>query len=290
MKRLSVIVPASNEEALIGRCLTALLASDILDNPGAPREPGRLPPGSVEIIVAANGCADATKAVAERFEAEAARRGARLVVLDIAKGDKLNALNEADRAAQGAIRAYIDADVTVSPPLLGQLHAALDTPVAAYASGRLEGARAHAWITRAYLRFWLEVPFMTDGVPGCGVYAVNAKGRNRWEDFPEIISDDTFVRLQFTPSERIGVPGTYVFPLAEGLARLVRVRRRQDAGVAEIGRLYPALMANDDKPRMGPLRLLRLMARDPVGFGAYASVALLVRLPGRRGERWSRDR
>ncbi len=44
---LSVILPASNEEAWIGPCLSALLASDPV-------------PGGAEVIVVANGCRDAT--------------------------------------------------------------------------------------------------------------------------------------------------------------------------------------------------------------------------------------
>jgi glycosyltransferase involved in cell wall biosynthesis len=44
---LSVILPASNEEAYIGACLTALFASDPV-------------PGGAEVVVVANGCRDAT--------------------------------------------------------------------------------------------------------------------------------------------------------------------------------------------------------------------------------------
>jgi glycosyltransferase involved in cell wall biosynthesis len=285
---LSVIIPANNEEAYIGKCLEALLASDILERDAFPEPRGQGQEQVMEIIVAANGCTDATEAVARRYEADAAARGVRLTVLSIEKGCKLNALNEADRAARGTIRAYIDADVIVSPPLLGQLRSALDRPEAAYAGGRPIVARARSWTTRAYGRFWSNVPFITDGVPGCGVYAVNAEGRKRWDQFPQIISDDTFVRLQFAPSERIGVPATYYFWLAEGLPRLARVRRRQDAGVTEVARLYPALMANDDKPRVGFARLLRLFGSDPIGFCVYTGVSLLVRV--KRAEGWSRGR
>ena len=50
---LRVIIPAHNEEAVIGRCLGTLLAA--------------APPGALEVIVVANGCSDRTAATAAAF-------------------------------------------------------------------------------------------------------------------------------------------------------------------------------------------------------------------------------
>ena len=61
--------------------------------------------------------------------------------------------------------------------------------------------------------------------------------------------------------------------------RLVRVRRRQNVGVDQVSCLYPELTRNDDKPRVGLGRMLRLAASDPVGFLIYSAVSLAVRLP-----------
>ncbi|MFO1104502.1 MAG: glycosyltransferase family A protein [Amaricoccus sp.] len=280
---LSVIIPANNEADYIGSCLEMLLASDPLPQPAEGP--------AVEIIVVANGCTDATAAVAESYRMQAEAKGWPLIVLDLAQGDKLRALNAGERAARGSILAYIDADIAVSPPLLAQLQAVLNRPEPAYASGRPRIAPARSWISRTYARFWMRVPFMTDAVPGCGVFAMNAAGRARWGDYPQIISDDTFTRLQFTPEERFGVPACYTWPIAEGFGRLVRVRRRQDVGVAEVARLYPALMQNEHKPRVGLRRLTGMALGDPVGFAVYGAVALAVRLPrGGAKQAWSRGR
>jgi glycosyltransferase involved in cell wall biosynthesis len=281
---LSVIIPANNEADYIGGCLDALLASAPAPAASAPGRP------AVEIVVVANACTDATVAVARGYKRAAAARGWRLFVLDLEQGGKLNALNAGERVAGGDILAYIDADVVVSPPLLAQLQAALDRPEPAYASGRPHIAPARSWLSRAYARVWMRVPFMTEGVPGCGVFAMNRAGRARWGAYPQIISDDTFARLQFAPAERIGVPAAYEWPIAEGFATLVRVRRRQDVGVAEVARLFPALVENDDKPRFGLGGLLRLAASDPVGVGVYAAVALAVRLTAGSAQGWSRGR
>lgn len=274
---LSVILPASNEEDWIGPCLDALFASD--------------PPGmAAEVIVVANACRDGTVAAARARAAAAQAAGWRLEVLDLAHPGKLNALNTGDAAAGGAIRVYLDADVVVSPPLMAQIARALaDAPGAAYASGTPLVAPARSAVTRAYARFWMRLPFARSAAPGFGLFAVNAAGRTRWEAFPDIISDDTYVRLLFAPTERIGLPATYSWPMVEGFRRLVRVRRRQDAGVAEIAARWPELLANEGKTRLGAAGVLRLALADPAGFATYAAVSLAVKL-GPRSRGWVRGR
>jgi glycosyltransferase involved in cell wall biosynthesis len=263
-----VIIPANNEEAFLGRCLDSLLKSDS-------------PACAIEIIVVANGCSDRTADIALSFIPRAKSRGWQMHVLDLATGDKMRALNAGDMAAKLPWRAYLDADVILTPPLLNKLCLALDGPKARYASGNLR-ITAQGWVSRAYAATYRQVPFMARGVPGCGLFAVNAAGRARWSQFPDIISDDTFVRLLFRPEERISVWAHYDWPLVEGFSALVRVRRRQDRGVRQVAALYPDLCANDDKEMMSIIRKLILFARNPVGFVVYSSVAIGVRLGGRR--------
>lgn len=272
---LSVIIPASNEAGVIGACLGALFASDPVT-------------GAVDLVVVANGCRDDTAARARALVPRAQARGWAMQVLDLPQGGKPGALNAGDRAAQGAARVYIDADVTVSAALLAQLGAVIRGPDPLFASGTLRITGRGA-VARAYARCWAQVPFMARGVPGCGVFAVSGAGRARWGDFPAIISDDTFVRLHFAPEERIAVPAPYDWPVAEGFAALTRVRRRQDRGVAEIRQRFPDLTKHEDTPPLGAGGMARLAARDPAGFAVYAGVALAVRL-GRGDAGWSRGR
>jgi glycosyltransferase involved in cell wall biosynthesis len=274
----SIILPAHDEAAYIGACLSALLASDSVETP-------------VEVIVVANGCTDATTDIARGFAAAAAARGWALLVTELAKGGKLNALNRGDSIASGETRIYLDADVRVDPALVGQLVTVLGGTKAGYASGRPRLAPAKSLVSRAYGRFWSRLPFVTQGVPGFGIFAVNAAGRARWGAFPDIISDDTFVRLQFAASERTLVGAGYSWPMVEGFANLVRVRRRQDMGVAEITASYPALIGNDAATRMPFGALILRILLDPLGFGIYAAVALAVRSPlWRSDSRWARGR
>ncbi|PIE07341.1 MAG: glycosyl transferase [Rhodobacterales bacterium] len=272
---LSVIVPACNEAGYIGACLTAVLDSTDI--------------AGLDVVVAANGCTDDTAARARAFQERFAQRGWRLEVLELPALGKPGALDAADAAARHDMRAYLDADVCISPRLLSQLVAALSVPQPLYASGRPH-VTAHSPISRAYARFWTRLPFVADGVPGFGIFAVNAQGRARWAQFPKIISDDTFVRLLFAPHERVMVAASYDWPLIEGFRRLVRVRRRQDDGVRELARLYPALMENDAKDSPTGPWLLKQAFRDPVAFATYAAVTLAVKSGIGRQEGWARGR
>ncbi|MBO9474060.1 glycosyltransferase [Shimia sp. R10_1] len=273
---LSILIPASNEAAHIGACLDAVLRSEGLAH--------------AQIVVAANGCDDETAAIAKRHTAAAVQKGWELTVLELPAIGKIGALNAADAAAKFETRAYLDADVLVDPALFSQLTQALATPDPRYASGTLRLSAAASWSTRAYARTYAKVPFVTDGVPGAGLFAVNASGRARWGAFPDIISDDTFVRLSFTPEERIGVCAGYDWPLVEGFRALVRVRRRQNAGVDEVFARYPALANNDEKRPVGLRQMLEMALRDPIGFGVYAAVALAVKFSPQSTQTWERGR
>jgi glycosyltransferase involved in cell wall biosynthesis len=273
---LSVIIPASNEAGYIAPCLKALFASDPV-------------PGGAEVIVVANGCRDDTATRARAMEPDGQAAGWRLVVLDLAEGGKPGALNAGDAVARGDLRAYLDADVIVSHGLMAELAAVLSVPSPRYATGTARIPRARSAVTRAYARFWQCLPFARSVAPGYGLFAVNAAGRARWGAFPAIISDDTFVRLNFAPEERVQCAATYDWPMIEGFAALVRVRRRQDRGVTELAALYPDLLAQEAKGRMSATRLIALALRDPVAFAVYAAVSLRVRL-GRGSATWVRGR
>jgi glycosyltransferase involved in cell wall biosynthesis len=273
---LDVIIPACNEAGYIDACLSALIRSRGV---------------SGRVIVAANGCTDDTASRARAWQQRAGAAGWDLIVLDLPALGKHGALNAADgQARDGGVRVYLDADVIVSPELLSQIVTTLAKPGVLYASGQPVVAPARSGITRAYARFWQRLPFVTTNVPGFGVFAVNAAGRARWAEFPRIISDDTFVRLSFEPHERLRVPATYDWPMVEGFSRLVRVRRRQDQGVAEIARLFPDMPARDGTPRPGKGWLIAQLLRDPVAFGVYAAVTLAVRAGWGRQSGWVRGR
>ncbi|MEM8792718.1 MAG: glycosyltransferase [Pseudomonadota bacterium] len=274
---LSIVIPANNEADYIGSCLDALLSQNRVEAP-------------VEVIVAANACSDGTVEIVRGFGPRFESLGWSLVLLDLQEPGKPNALNSADAVASYPGRLYLDADVVMMPDLLAEICRALADDKPVYCGGRLIVAPATSWMTRRYSEVWSRLPFMTSsGVTGAGLFAVNAEARKRWAVFPEIISDDTYVRLHFSPEERIALSSGYLWPMVEGFSALVKVRRRQDAGLAEIAQKYPQLLANDGTRKMRFFDHLSLFSSSPISYLIYVGVALAVR--SREPEKaWTRGR
>ncbi len=263
---ISVIIPASNEAHYLGTCLDALFGS--VDEDGKPI--------GGQVIVVANGCRDHTAEIARGYMKD--KKAWDLHVIELQEGSKPLALNAGDQAARFGLRAYLDADVVVSARLLHQIVKVLSQDDGAiFASGTPHIPPPRSWTSRAYARFWQGLPFNRAIAAAYGFFAVNPAGRARWGAFPNLISDDTFVRLQFLPEERRQVPARYDWPMIEGFAALRRVRRRQNLGVAQICTTYPHLMAREGKATLSKTALLRQALQDPLGFAAYAAVAVAVK-------------
>lgn len=178
---MSVVIPAHNEEAVIGRSLRLLLA-----NSG----------GRLEIVVVANGCSDATADNARAVDSS-------ITVVEIAEASKTAALNAGDAQATAMPRAYVDADVEVDATTLFALAARLNDGTAMVASPglRLDLSRVDRWV-RAYYAIWQLSAFRHSAHIGSGIYALSRAGRRRFGQFPPVIGDDRFVQGLFTPSER----------------------------------------------------------------------------------------
>ena len=176
--RMSVVIPAHDEEAVIERALRVMLDSRL------------------ELVVVANGCRDAT---ADR--ARSVDQG--IHVLEIAEASKIAALNAGDEVAVTFPRAYVDADVEVGAGTLLALAAVLDGGTALVASPRLQLdlSGANRWV-RAYYAIWELSAFRQSAHIGSGIYALSEEGRRRFGFFPPVIGDDRFVQGLFAPSER----------------------------------------------------------------------------------------
>jgi cellulose synthase/poly-beta-1,6-N-acetylglucosamine synthase-like glycosyltransferase len=280
---LTVIVPCFNEENYIGACLQSILHQRDLP------EDHRL-----QVIISANGCQDRTVEVAEGHRAAFEAAGMSFTVLDIAKPGKVNAINMAEAAAVYPDRVFVDADVVLGATILVELAALLGTPEPVYASGTVMIPRAKSWVTRAYAKVWSALPFVRDGVPGIGVYAVNEAGRKRWAAFPEIIADDRFVRLNFAPDERRKARAEYLWPLPEGFWNMIKARRRWCEGSDELLLRYPALLANDSQRNKDSANL-RSVLRHPLAGSVFVVIyAISAALANTRREdatiQWRRGR
>ncbi|MES2521774.1 MAG: glycosyltransferase family 2 protein [Gemmatimonadota bacterium] len=145
--RLSFVIPARNEEALIAEVLDAILVS-VAHASGVSRRELWLPDTAFEVIVADDGSEDTTAAIVQRF-ADAA--GVRLVPC---MGRSCGAArNTGTAASSGRVLCYVDADTIVPVDAVARvldLHERQDKCLVLYRLvSREPGARAWLWWT-----FW----------------------------------------------------------------------------------------------------------------------------------------
>lgn len=226
----SVIIPAFNEEAVIGRTLASLLASV------GDRE--------VEIIVVCNACHDGTAEVAREY-------GPKVTVIETPQGGKCNAINLGEQSAKTFPRIYLDADITVSPTFFSDLEAALVDSSAdvAWPSVRYDVSQS-SWLVAGFYRVWTTLPYNRPGRIGVGAYAISEAGRAKFGKFPNIISDDGYVRGLFEAEERrlVDTCHTVVLPPRD-LRSLVAVRVRSRMGVQQLHRDHPEVMRRHSAKR-----------------------------------------
>lgn len=273
---ISVIIPAHNESAVIGRSLGALL------------EGARA--GEMEVIVVCNGCGDDT---AER----ARRAGEGVRVIETPVASKTHALNLGDAAASGFPRFYADADVLLTADAVRCIARRLEEgPALAAAPSirlNLDGA---SWAVRAFYDVDSRLPSHREGIGGSGVYALTAAGRARFQRFPAITADDAFVRRQFTPAERVTVAeaSSLVSP-PRTLWGLVKIKSRSHLGNYEMAAGYPELSKNTGEGNGRALLRLALRPGMWPRLAVYALVKSLARLRAYRKHRagvrgpWERD-
>jgi len=118
---LTLIVAAHDEEAVIAEKVANALALDY------PRE-------RLEVIVACDGCTDATAARARAAGAD--------LVLELPRGGKIRAQDAAVERARGQLVAFSDANALWQPDAARVLVGAFDDPRVGYACGQVSFVRA----------------------------------------------------------------------------------------------------------------------------------------------------
>ncbi len=178
----SILIPAHNEAAVIGRTLQSLLAS--------------LGDRQAEIVVVCNACTDNTAEIARGTSA-------RVTVLETPRPGKCAAINLGEQQLTTYPRIYLDADIQVSASFVADIERPLQTEAAKVAwPGVIYDLSHSSWPVAAFYRVWTALPYNKPGRIGVGAYALSAQGRAKFDTFPEIISDDGFIRGLFGPGDR----------------------------------------------------------------------------------------
>lgn len=268
----SIVIPAHNEAGVIRRCLHGILRD--------------AQPGEFEIVVVCNGCRDGTAAAVREF-------GDSVRLIETEVPSKSNALNLGDAVASAFPRFYVDADVVITADSIRRVAAVLDSGAAmAAAPVPIFDVSNSSFLVRSFYRIWTRMPYIRVGMIGSGMYALSQPGRQRFGRFPDIISDDGFARLHFSPDERVAVPqASFVVTAPRRLQQLLQVKTRSHKGLLQLHRTCPELLRNDPRdyvpstkeiarnPRLwwdmcvylGVVLTVKLLARWKYSFGGMAS-------------------
>ncbi|MEV7604333.1 WecB/TagA/CpsF family glycosyltransferase [Paenarthrobacter sp. NPDC089322] len=275
----AVIIPAHNEATVIARALDSL--KPVIET------------GTVDVIVACNGCTDDTESIASRYSG--------VKVLTVPVASKIAALNAADRATDRWPRLYLDADIELSPLALRDVFLALKAGplLAARPAFRYDTSGASR-IVRSYYRARNRIPGNAQGLWGAGAYGLSFHGHARLGEFPALTGDDLHVDQLFQPDEKAVLatePVVVRTPRTAG--DLLAVLRRGYRGNAEHrAAIGPAASPAASSMPSSVLTLVQLMhaTRGPVS-ALDALVYMVFAVLGRRGARraylgagsWERD-
>lgn len=244
----SVVIPAHDEQDLIGATLDELLAD--------------AGPGEFQVVVVCNGCSDDTAGVARRHHG--------VQVEELSTPSKIAALRHGDTVATAFPRIYLDGDVRLETAGARAIIEALQSH-----EPRIAGVVGHVDATTStrpaqwYFDFRQRLPVFHQGIIGAGVYAMNEPARRRIGTWPDILGDDEFVFLLFDDDERVTVPGHHTTveappDLRSVLRRQVRVRR----GNADLTAGRDATL---ETPPAGIWSAVREVLADPRGWPGLAT-------------------
>ncbi len=210
----AVIVPVYNEAAVLERFLRLIRDG--------------LPPDA-QVVVALNGCTDASATIV------ASVSDARIRTVETVRPGKARGIRAAEAITDRFPRFYVDADVEIRGSDLSRLAARLATSnammISPRAAFRYEGATCFA---KAFNDVWIASNYIRNGAFQY-VIGLSEKGRACWGEMPDVLADDTFMRLSVPPEERIIADEIQIIVrLPTRWRPIIRVRRRIALGLRQL--------------------------------------------------------
>jgi glycosyltransferase involved in cell wall biosynthesis len=267
----TVIIPAHNEAAVIAQCLDSVVKQEAAEN----------------IIVACNACTDNTAEIVKRY------KGIRCIELE--KASKTSAINEAEEFITSYPVFYIDADTCLGPEATHEVTCVMTSKRLLLAAPTPKiNVSDSSWIVRAFYRVWLNLPYNKEGVVGTCSYVLTREGRERFAHFPEVISDDGFVRGHFEASEMANVESARIYINApKDILSLIKIKTRARLGNMQLSKLGVCPVSHGGKYKAVSLR--EWLAFNPIDLALYVFIQLFIRFRSlgqfkRIGKyKWERD-
>ncbi|MCW2739263.1 glycosyltransferase [Nocardioides sp.] len=271
----SVIIPAHNEAATIGRNLRALREGTRGDD--------------LDVVVVCNGCTDQTAEVA-RLADPLAR------VIEIQQPSKAEAVRVGNTATDVFPRVHLDADIELHGSAVMQLLEPITRDHVLATAPRRDVPRAGCsrWV-RWYYDVWESLPQVESGLFGRGVVVLSEQAQARVTALPRMMSDDLGMSDSFgTDERRVVADAVAVVHPPRTVRDLVRRRIRVATGNAQAARLGVRRPASRTSVRT----LLGLAVSRP-GLALRLPVFVAVHLAAQAGARralrsgdfttWQRD-
>ncbi len=272
----TVIVPAHNEATVIEDCLNSIVNQSGIDH----------------IIVPCNGCTDNTvEIVKNKFP--------NVVCLDIKKPSKTHALNMAEKKAQelGVTYPifYIDADTKLSDnciPIITQKMA--NETILLSAPTPIIDTSKSSWLVKTYYNVWTSLPYIKEGVIATCSFIVSEQGRQRFDQFADVIGDDGFIRCHFKNSEISNIQGAEIYITApRDFYSLLKIKTRARLGNME-------LIAKNKCPvieikNYAGVMKNKLFSKDFIPTTIYIIIASIIRLRAKaqfkkiKSYQWEKD-
>jgi len=274
--KISIVIPAHNEEKVIAKLLDSLMDGVNLN--------------IFQIIVVCNACEDATASVVKGYNG--------VTCLETNIRGKANALNLGDKEAKYFPRFYVDADIVIDTNSILKLREFLAKNHYLAVSPRPSiNCDNSSWPVRWFYDVWMKLPYLKQGIIGAGVYALSKTGREMFVDFPDIINDDEYVRVLIEPDKRTSLESSVSHVNApRDIKSMVLIKTRSRMGDKQLKEQFPRLNYNGPKTYLsGFFNLLRsphLYHKIPLylGLNLYIryKVSIILHKTGYSKE-WQRD-
>ena len=211
----TIIIPAHNEEKNIYDTLEQLYT-------GHQHE--------YIVIVVCNGCTDNTiQIIKEHFPSITCK------TIEIAS--KAHAIRHAESLTPGFPRIYLDADISLSRDaaieIINICHLN-KSPCLVVPKSKMLLSRTSFWV-KLYYEFWYQTPYVTKQGYGSGVYSLSKLARLRFKEWPDMVSDDGFIRSQFSLEEiNIVKTAQVLVKPPKNLRQLIKIKARSKYGGIEL--------------------------------------------------------
>ena len=278
-QKFSIIIPAHNEEVAIKRLLD-MFQKEMEENKF-----------KCEIIVVCNGCSDETANIVKRFEF--------VGLIETDKASKTFALNLGDEAANYFPRIYLDADVIINLKSISCIVETIKKRDVSVVVPVVKNDTSHSsFIVKAFYYVWQRMPYFRDGMIGCGVYGLSLYARSKFNCWPEVISDDGFIRAMFSADEREICHEAKVKILTPlTVSSLINIKTRSRLGRYELYKKYPQMMIRERREKKY-FRIIFTIIKNPtmitiVPFYLYINIIAryraIIQMKTLKNYRWERD-